>query len=168
MKTCEFTKVSISYFKGLNLTTTWESKVTVFVQDDEAYAWENIPMNDHKTMCCPLVLAAKVEQYLVCIVCSKKITLPLDKNTKKIVCLPCKRALPIKKCKLTTFCEITFEYASNQITLTPFNKILSSFFGDLELDQLEDTILKIDHVDVWFDNRRVIQKLQHHDDSQDA
>ena len=35
-------------------------------------------------------------------------------------------------------------------------------------DQLEDAILEIDRVDVWYDNRRVIQNLKHHDDSQDV
>ena len=35
-------------------------------------------------------------------------------------------------------------------------------------DQLEDAILEMDRVDVWYDNRRVIQNLKHHDDSQDV
>ena len=166
MKTLKITKVAVSHFRGVNLTTTWDSDITE-EEDDVSYAWENIPVNENKSMCCPTVLAAKVEQYFICIFCKKKLERPSSKITK-VSCGPCKRSMPIKRCKLTTFCEITFDYAHSQITLTAFNDVVANFFGEnLNVDQLEDCILEMGQVDIFYDNRRVIQKLQNHDDSKD-
>uniref|UniRef100_A0A7M5X323 Uncharacterized protein n=1 Tax=Clytia hemisphaerica TaxID=252671 RepID=A0A7M5X323_9CNID len=52
MKTFKFTKVAVSHFRGVNLTTTWDSDITEDSDEDGvSYAWENIPINENKSMC---------------------------------------------------------------------------------------------------------------------
>ena len=170
MKTCKITNVAMSFYKGWNTTTTSESKI-VIMSNSEKYEWEKVPMNELKTLCCPEIITVKVDRNVICrnYDCKKKMKISeLESKLSKICCNSCKRTMALKKCKFMSTCEIIFGYGGKQIHLTAFNDVISDFFGDMDASILEDTIINSeDNIDVWYDNRRIIQKLNYHDDSKD-
>ena len=142
---------------------------TLSCDDQTKIAWERIPLSEKKHLCCPEAVAVKVEQHAICrtFECKQKLRLPQE-ACSKIYCDKCKKALPLKKCRLTTTCEVTFEVGFKQYNLTIFNDVVNDFWGKLDREQLEDTVLNMEGIDVFYDNRRVVQKLQLHDESQEV
>lgn len=169
LQTCKFTQIAMSFFKGWNVTTTSNTSIEPLLDDQTKITWERIPLSERKHLCCPEAVAVKVEQHAICrtFECKQKLRLPKEASSK-IYCDRCKKALPLQKCRLATTCEVTFEVGFKQYNLTIFNDVVNEFWGKLDREELEDTILNMHEIDVFYDNRRVVQKLQLHDESKEA
>ena len=147
----------------LKLTTTVTSKFEA-VDSVETMVREQVEgTNEITVLCCPEVVAVKLEEYYSCrsITCRKKKTLD-DKDILFIKCTSCNRKQLTKSLKHTFIVEVIFEKRGQQTNLTIFPNVLD----DLNLDKtiIEDEILMFEKYDFHYSRRRIVTKIVKHEE----
>ena len=119
--------------------------------------------NDKFVLCCPEVVAVKLENYYSCrnIVCRKKIIVE-DKNVKFVKCPSCSRKMVTKGLTHTFIVEIVFEKAGKQTNLTLFPNVLN----DLDIDKtiIEEELLMLENYDFSYSKKRIVTGIVKHEE----
>lgn len=165
--TYHITNVCVSWYNGqMRLSTTIKTEITPV--EKESFDWSKNPaLSSHTRICCPTVVSAKPQCYVRCPIndCRKKIDV-IKVDAKEVTCDHCGNIMLLKRCAVTYSIDVIVEKNTKQLKLTAFPECLKEFFknsgGDTNLKQYVSAFIETENVDIHFDKKRIITKIEHH------
>ena len=92
--------------------------------------------------------------------CKKRVE--LLSGTKTVTCEYCRRKMLASKCQKQVVAHVTLEKHEYQYELTIFPNVLEDFGLNPTSETLEEELLELVDVDVYFNRRRIVTKIQNH------
>lgn len=135
----------------MQLTSTLATRVVSF--ENKELDWGSVDLDVVVKLCCPEIIAVKVEKFITCRSCRKKIQ--MTKEEKIVSCGSCKRKMFSGKCPFNCNCEVTAESEGKQINLT----ISPEFIKNCDIDEtnIEEELHTSEKLDITYNNKKKIR-----------
>lgn len=164
--TYQLSDLTLSHWKEkTRLSSTFTTKVTTLPK--QLFNWGNDQLKTIQRICCPEVLAAKLDMYIECrnLACRKKILLPSDTAESKFTyCNHCKRTMLISKCNQMFNIDITILDKERHLSVTIFPEIAKEYLLVEKPEDILSGLLELEDTDITIDKKRIVTKLQKHED----
>ena len=151
-----FTNIVLQNNFGRKMATTGATTVTAV--EKIKIDWDCVDsVKCDETVCCPDVLSVKLSTFLTCvnIDCKRKVMPYAGETTVTCTNPVCRRKMLLKRCRKSYNCELTFEKNDRQFTITLFPKVIENFFGECNIELLEEKLLLLENFDITFTKRRI-------------
>ena len=125
-------------------------------------SWKKVDLRDNILISEPEIVSVQVDKFLHCrnLMCKKRVD--LVSGSKVATCTFCRRKMLASKCQKEVLCRITLEKKDQQYDLTIFSNVLEDYGIDIDDEKLEEQLLVLEDIDIYFNRRRVVTKIQNH------
>lgn len=167
--TYHITNLAVSWWNDQMRLATTTSSVLKKVPK-EHFDWNRNPTISNNTrICCPAVISSLVNNYISCPNndCRKKIDLTMSES-KTVTCHHCNRMMLIRKCTVSYSINVVIEKNGKKTKLTAFPECVKEYFkksGETDLKEYATALLEAENVDFTYDRKKVITKLEDHEDA---